>query len=426
VEASGGKPQQIVPGTSGRTYAIWAANGLDILMWHRARSDVFRVSPDRRMTALHLVPPGEEVSGLSTSGDGKWLFLSRGSFGGSKDLWRVPMNPKTGAPVGAGTALTLPLSDHRECQVSPDGHSLAFSMHRTKRHLWLFPLDASTGLASGPPRQLTFRGQRNYYPALTPDGRTVIYTSQDSDKGLLYFQNLEEKQEHKLTREWARDNREVLASFSPTGAVVFASTLQKAFELYRMPSLGSVGLRITTNRSEHRDTWPDWSPDGKTIVFQSNREGNEDLWTVQADGSQRKRLTSDAANESYPAVSPDGLQVAYVTDKPINQDVWVRDLALGVDKPLIQHPATDGPGEWSPDGKRFYFLSDRDGTVGVWVTAAVGGEARRVFALPAPLSLPEGQSYGSFAVGTRELIVPLESRESSIHILEGVAGRPAN
>lgn len=418
--ATGGDQLPLVRGTSGRTYAVWTADGQNVLLWHRALNDVFLAKADGRLASLHLTPPGEEVNGLSLSPDGRWLYVSRGPFGGLMDLWRVPMNPSESTPAGEAERLTFPMTDNRDCRISPDGSRLAFGVYLTRRHLWSYPLGPD-GKVSGARRQLTFRGQRNYYPSLSPDGRLLAFTSQDSDKGLLYYRDLSEGIDRKLTKEWGRDNREVLAAFSPDGQIVFASTAQKAFELYRMLAPGGVGLKITAGKPEHRDTWPSWSPDGKTIVFQSNRNGTQDIWIIRSDGAGLEQLISSSANELQPVFSPGGASIAYISDASRNQDIWLLDLASKTARALVEHPATDGPGAWSADGKRYYFLSDRGGQIGLWMTPAAGGDAERVIAPEAPLSFPDPQLYGKFAAGARELVVPLETRQSSIYVLEGLA-----
>jgi Tol biopolymer transport system component len=131
----------------------------------------------------------------------------------------------------------------------------------------------------------------------------------------------------------------------------------------------------------------------------------------------------DRTNELMPAISPDGRRVAYVTDKRGNADVWVMDLLGREARPLVENPATDGPGDWSQDGSRYYFLSDRDGSVAVWMVTAAGASPVRVLLPPAPLSLPDLQSYGKFALSARQLIVPLETRESSVYVLDGLGAQ---
>lgn len=69
-----------------------------------------------------------------------------------------------------------------------------------------------------------------------------------------------------------------------------------------------------TKLTEPQDDYPDLSPDGRRILFQSNRSGRWQLWEMASDGSQLARVTSNAANDRQPAWSPDGRFVAYSSD----------------------------------------------------------------------------------------------------------------
>jgi hypothetical protein len=118
-----------------------------------------------------------------------------------------------------------------------------------------------------------------------------------------------------------------------------------------------------------RDLAPTWSPDGARIAFQSSREGNPDVWIMNADGTGLRQLTTSGAAEGEPAWSPDGKQIAYVR----SGQIWVMG-ANGSD----QRQLTSGPGEhewpaWSRDGRRIAFDADPDGDFDLFAVGARGG-----------------------------------------------------
>lgn len=117
-----------------------------------------------------------------------------------------------------------------------------------------------------------------------------------------------------------------------------------------------------TKLTEPQDDYPDVSPDGSTILFQSNRSGNWQLWRVGRDGSGIVRLTNDTFNHRQPAWSPDGKLVAYSSDQGLpsgRRAIWLM-AAPGTDvlvKPrkLSAGTAQDVHPKWLPDGSGLVF-----------------------------------------------------------------------
>ena len=202
----------------------------------------------------------------------------------------------------------------------------------------------------------------------------------------------------------------------------YSSTVGGSYEIWRLPSLGSVALKLTKTQDTIRDSMTTWSPDGETIAFYSNRKGNWDIWSVEANGrGQPRQLTSWESNENYPSWSPDGRYLAFRTDKEGNGDIWIMDADGRNQKPCITHSAEEGWSAWSPDGRWFYFVSNRSGVFNVWVKPAAGGEARQVTAYKGlSAGLPDFVLFTKFAVSSSHLIVPLETRRGNIYILENL------
>src|SRR3954451_13293073 len=103
-----------------------------------------------------------------------------------------------------------------------------------------------------------------------------------------------------------------------------------------------------------------WAPDGKSIVFTSDREGSADLYRVKPDGSGIERLTDSPAYDDQAAFSPDGAQLVFVTTRNGGTaDLWTLDLQTRRAKALTAGPGGDFRPAWSPDGKWIAFSSDR-------------------------------------------------------------------
>ena len=80
---------------------------------------------------------------------------------------------------------------------------------------------------------------------------------------------------------------------------------------------------IKLTKNNYLDTAPSWSPDGKQIVFISNRDGNNEIYVMNADGSHQTRLTNNPALDFYPVWSPDSKQIAFVSKRNGNYDIYV-------------------------------------------------------------------------------------------------------
>ena len=93
---------------------------------------------------------------------------------------------------------------------------------------------------------------------------------------------------------------------------------------------------------------PTWSPDGSSIAFISDKDGARQLYTIHADGSNLKKLTTAGA-ASRPAWSPDSSTIGYQADR-IDGCVWLVDASGDHSRAVAGDHCTDGPVAWSPDG----------------------------------------------------------------------------
>jgi len=141
------------------------------------------------------------------------------------------------------------------------------------------------------------------------------------------------------------------------GALAFVSERDGNPEIYFMNADGTGLSRLTNNPAT--DTDPAWSPDGKRIAFVSKRDGGSDIYVMNADGSNVVRRTSAGHSES-PAWSPDGRKIAFSSLRDgqfglyvmnVDED-WSSPAHVGYDRGWTAHPA------WSPDGSKIAFVSD--------------------------------------------------------------------
>ena len=131
-----------------------------------------------------------------------------------------------------------------------------------------------------------------------------------------------------------------------------------------------------------------------TILYASTKKNARswDLFTIQADGSDRQQLTDTPEPEQHPSWSADGEKILFTRgDVMTNIDVYVMDADGSNAVRLTEHPERDQRGVFSPDGETIAFVSQRDGDVAVWLMAADGSNPRKLVQGREPSFSPDGR-----------------------------------
>lgn len=162
----------------------------------------------------------------------------------------------------------------------------------------------------------------------------------------------------------------------PTPAITFVSHRDGNDEIYRMDADGSNQLRLTNTMSA--EGWPGMSADARQITFWSARDGNQEIYKMDADGGNQQRLTFNNAIDEAPAWSPDGHFIAFMSTRNGNNEIYVMDSDGNNQRRLTFNSADDNAPVWSPDGQLIAFRSRRDGNDEIYAMNADGSNQRQL------------------------------------------------
>ena len=166
--------------------------------------------------------------------------------------------------------------------------------------------------------------------------------------------------------------------------IVFASNRDGDWDIYSMDANGDNAVQLTDHPAS--DRFPGCSPNGRRIAFESERGITPDLYVMDSDGSNVVRLTQDNFLEGRPSWTPDGTRFAFSSFRFVvgNWEIYVMDGDGNNLINLTNHKWWDLRPSWSPDGSKMAFTSMRDGGFNtprhIFVMNADGTERRNLTA----------------------------------------------
>jgi TolB protein len=189
-----------------------------------------------------------------------------------------------------------------------------------------------------------------HHPEVSPDGSRVVFTAPGPDDSPdIFLIDVNDGSTVQLTDSPAVDWG---ATWSPDGtSITFVSDRDGDGDLYTIPSTGGATAQLTN--FEGNEASPSWSPDGSRLAFDSGSEFDLDVFVMNADGSELTALAATDSTESGPSWSPDGRSIAFSSNADGNVDLYLFDLDSGVSTNLTRNPAAHeawGGIAWADDG----------------------------------------------------------------------------
>ena len=226
-------------------------------------------------------------------------------------------------------------------------------------------------------------------PAWSPDGRELAYVSFESQKAVVYIQDVLSGKRRAVANfrgsnsapAWSPDGQSLAVTLSREGGS----------QLFLMSRNGDNVRRITT--SSAIDTEPVFAPDGSALYFVSDRGGSPQIYRTPASGGPAERVTFSGSYNISPAVSPDGRTLAYIARQNGAFRLHVMDLQGGSPRALTDTSDDESP-SFAPNG-RLVVYATRAGGRDVLMTTTLDGKIKARLAAPsADVREPQWGPYG--------------------------------
>ena len=327
-----------------------------------------KLTPAGASTKLHL--EGDYYIGIGVCSHDK--DVSETAVFGNVKLASLP--PASGKPVLYSTleTITVASTDRRVAYTAPE-HFEAPNWSRDGS-FFLFNQGGKIyrlALNSTQPTVVPTEPQNrcNNDHGISPDGRSIAVSDNSGSSGQSSVYVLP------ITGGTPRQVTQASPSYwhgwSPDGkTLAFTGQRNGDFDIYTIPVTGAVGgsveSRLTTAKG--LDDGPDYSPDGKYIYFNSERTGLMQIWRMKTDGSDQQQVLTTQTNDWFPHISPDGQWMVFlsyskeVTGHPGEKDVLLQLMSMTDKKVHVLAKLFGGQGtinvpSWSPDSKRLAFVS---------------------------------------------------------------------
>jgi Tol biopolymer transport system component/predicted Ser/Thr protein kinase len=287
----------------------WSPHGYRIAYWGLVKGgqrDIWTI-PAEGGKAVALTDDAPLDWNPVWSSDGNYLYFCS-DRGGSMNIWRVPIDEKSGKIRGEFESVTSGVSGFTQhLSFSRDGQKLAYAVEVRTSNIHKIGFNPSTEKVEGQPVPVTQGSRRLCCPDISPDGQWLTFDSRGEQNDIF---------------------------------VVHAD---------------GTGLRQLTNDTD-KDRLPRWSPDGRRLAFYSDRSGKYQIWTINPDGSGLQQITDSTHDLLYPVWSPDGSRISY-TDLITGRSAIIEVTKTSKGQTAQILPSLPDSNElfsvlsWSPDGK---------------------------------------------------------------------------
>tara|TARA_Y100001958_G_C21235013_1_gene561252 strand:+ start:1338 stop:2408 length:1071 start_codon:yes stop_codon:yes gene_type:complete len=188
---------------------------------------------------------------------------------------------------------------------------------------------------------LTNTSSYEKFPQFSPDGSFIIYQGWQGRMMEIFFISLLEKEKINITRN--NKSNDIIShgnSFSPDGqSIVFTSERDGNRNIYKMTINGDMIERITSHEAD--DYEPVFSPDGQSIVFTSERDGNKEIYSIDLETLKIKNLSNSNGDDWNPRFYPENQKIVFQSNRDGNWEIYTMSINGSSQQNISNHPATD-------------------------------------------------------------------------------------
>jgi len=391
---TGGPPLRVVPLTSYPGLEIQPALSPDgkqvAFAWNGEKEDNFDIYVKLvdAGTPLRLTTNPQPDYAPAWSPDGRYIAFIRWSELGAQ-VYVIPALGGSERKLGQTAAFVLSTeaaSTGYRLSWTPDGKSLAVADRGSPKEPNIIYLLSTETREK---RRLTFPpkdGFGDVYPALSPDGRTLAFVRMRAYAAMdIFLQPIPTGAPGGEARRLTFDQRAVNGlDWAPDGrSILFSSDRSGTWEIWQILASGGQPERVAIGNGHH----PSISRDGHRLAF-ARSISDYNIWRVAGPAATGKRveptkLISSTHSDHEPQFSPDGKRIAFGSTRSGSYEVWVCD-SEGLNPVQLTSfggPAVGSP-RWSPDGRWIAFDSTREGQRDIYAVSAEGGGARRLTTEP--------------------------------------------
>ncbi len=255
--------------------------------------------------------------------------------------------------------------------ISPDGKSIVFEQYEEEQadnnaysNLWATPI------AGGPVRRITQGNYLDNSPCFSSDGKLLYFSSNRLDSFDLWKLSYASGAGLGLITN-SSTMQEDYPSISKDGTIILFSSVVRGSEIKQIWTLGTKNNELFQLRE---GKWPQWFNSDLSIIYSSLQRatGEWKIWTISRDGSFPVQIsTTSGSNDIHASVSPDGRTIVFASDRGVsddrkNYDIWLCDIDGSNLTQLTTNGSHDDYPVFSPDGKTIFFRSNRGVKWDIW------------------------------------------------------------